>query len=61
MAGAHQQAPAFDWLVEPLVRIQGYRIGELDSRQRGLAALGEGRETTVGGVDVQPQSPLVTE
>ena len=58
---ADQQAAAPERLVEPLVRVERDRVGQLDAAQRLAAALGDRREPAVGGVDVEPHAALAAD
>ena len=58
---ADQEASALERLVEPLVRIERDRVGQLDPRQGGATALGQNGETAVRGVDVEPHAALATQ
>ena len=56
---AHEEAAALVRLVQPLVRVERDRVGELDPGERLAAALGQRREAPVGRVDVEPGAVLV--
>ena len=58
---AHEHAAALERLVEPLVRVERDRVGELDAPAARAAALGQRREAAVGPVDVQPDAVLAAE
>ena len=58
---ADQQRAALERLVEPLVRIERHRVGQLDARQRGAPALGDGGEPAVGAVDVEPDAAVAAD
>jgi hypothetical protein len=54
-AVAHEQRPELDGLVEPLVRVEGDRVGELQTLERPAASFAETGERAVGTVDVEPE------
>ena len=53
---ADEQGAALERLVEPLVRIEGDGVGQLDPLQPAAPALGQRREAAVGAVDVAPRA-----
>ena len=58
---ANEQAPRLIRLKQPLVRIQGNAVRELDSVQSGPALLGEHGEAAVRRIDVHPEPLLLAE
>src|SRR5439155_22519186 len=50
-----------DGLIQPLVRIERDRVGELHAGKRLTSALAETRKRAVCAVDVEPDSPLAAE
>ncbi|MEP6666204.1 MAG: hypothetical protein ABJA81_07145 [Nocardioidaceae bacterium] len=57
----HQNGAALERLVEPLVRVEGHRVREVQPGQRCAPALGECGERAVRAVDVQPDAALVAD
>ena len=58
---ADEETAAFEGLVEPLVRIERDRVGELDARESGAAALGDRGEPAIRAVDVEPRATLAAD
>ena len=58
---ADQRAAGLERRVEPLVRIDGDRIGEADAGEIGRRVLGRGGEPAVGAVDVEPDAVLAAD
>ena len=54
-------APQLDRLVEPFVRVERDRVGELHAGERLAAALAEAGEGAVGAVDVEPDAMLAAD
>src|SRR4051794_1972629 len=50
---AKQKTAAIEWLIEPFVCIERERIGEIESAEFFWS--GQGRERSIGSVDMQPE------
>ena len=61
LAFANEHRAAFNRLIEPLVRVERHRIGQLDARQRRAAPLTQGGESTVCSIDVEPQPAVAAD
>src|SRR5438093_5404638 len=58
---ADEETAAFEGLVEALVRIERDRVGDLDARESGAAALGDRGEPAIRAVDVEPRATLAAD
>lgn len=58
---ADEHAAALDRLVEPFVRVERDRVGQLDAGQQPAPATGERSEAFICGVHMQPQPTLPTQ
>jgi hypothetical protein len=54
-AVADQDAAALERLKQPLVRVEGHRVGALDAGQQRAAFRRQRGETAISGIDVQPE------